>query len=133
MFKVALLAAAMAATASTTPTATSPAFDPGPAAASDVACRPGQPLDLACSLRVADADANGDGTVSPAELFALALPTTSSADGAPLHGTGLDFKDAATDGGSILPGTPDRDHSQPLLPALFALGGLVLLLRRRPT
>lgn len=130
MFKVALLAAAMAATAST-PTATSPAFDPGPAAASDVACRPGQPLDLACSLRIADAD--GDGTLSPAELFALALPPTSTADGVPLRGTGLDFKDAATDGGSILPGTPDRDRSKPLMPALFALGGLVLLLRRRPT
>jgi hypothetical protein len=130
MFKVALLAAAMAAAAST-PTATSPAFDPGPAAASDVACRPGSPLDLACSLRVADAD--GDGTVSPAELFALALPPTSTADGAPLRGTGLDFKDAATDGGSILPGTPDRDRPKPLMPALFALGGLVLLLRRRPS
>lgn len=130
MFKVALLAAAMAATAST-PTATSPAFDPGPAAASDVACRPGPSLDLACSLRVADT--NGDGTMSPAELFALALPPTSTTDGAPLHGTGLDFKDAATDGGSILPGTPERDRSQPLMPALFALGGLVVLLRRRPT
>ena len=130
MFKVALLAAAMAAAAST-PTATSPAFDPGPAAADDVACRPGQSLDLACSLRVADA--NGDGTVSPSGLFALAAPPTPPADGAPLRGTGLDFKDAATDGGSILPRTPDRDRSQPLVPALFALGGLVLLLRRRPT
>lgn len=130
MFKVALLAAAMAAAAST-PTATSPAFDPGPAAVSDVACRPGQSLDLACSLRVADA--NGDGSVSPAELFALAVPPASAADETPLRGTGLDFKDAATDGGSILPGTPDRDRSQPLIPALFALGGLVLLLRRRPT
>jgi len=130
MFKVALLAAAMAATAST-PTATSPAFDPGPAAAGDAACRPGQSLDLACSLRVADAD--GDGSVSPAELFALATPAVPPLDGTPPHGTGLDFKDAATDGGSILPATPDRDRSQPLVPALFALGGLVLLLRRRPT
>ena len=130
MFKVALLAAAMAAAAST-PTSTSPAFDPGPAGAGDVACRPGQALDLACSLRVADA--NGDGTVSPAELFALAVPPPSLVEVAPLHGTGLDFKDAATEGGSILRGTPDRDRSQPLVPALFALGGLVLLLRRRPT
>ena len=130
MFKVALLAAAMAAAAST-PTATSPAFDAAPAAESDLACRPGQVLDLACSLRIADA--NGDGAVSPAELFALAVPPAPTADEAPLRGTGLDFKDAATDGGSILPGTPDRDRSQPLIPALFALGGLVLLLRRRPT
>ena len=130
MIKVALLAAAMAAAAST-PTATSPAFDPGPAAASDAACRPGQFLGLACSLRVADA--NGDGTVSPAELFALAAPASPSADETPLRGTGLDFKDAANDSGSILPVTPDRDRSQPLIPALFALGGLILLLRRRPT
>jgi hypothetical protein len=130
MIKVALLAAAMAAAAST-PTATSPAFDPVPAAASDAACPSGQSPDLACSLRIADA--NGDGSPSPAEPFALAAPPASSADPTPPHGTGLDFKDAVNDSGPILPATPDRDRSQPLIPALFALGGLVLLLRRRPT
>ena len=133
MFKVALLAAAVAAAAST-PTATSPDFDPGPPAASDAACRPGQSPDLACALRIADA--NGDGSASPAELVGLAVPPAPSPDWTPqhsLHGTGLDFKDAAIDGGSILPAAPERDRSHPLVPALFALGGLVVLLRRRPT
>jgi hypothetical protein len=130
MIKVALLAAAMAAAAST-PTAMRPAFDPGPSAAIDAACRPGQPLDLACSLRVLDTDA--DGAAASSELSALAASPASQVDATPLRGTGLDFKDAATDSGSILPASPDRDRSQPLIPALFALGGLVLLLRRRPT
>ena len=130
MFKVALLAAAMAAAAST-PTSTSPAFDPGPAAAAEAACAPGQPLELACTLRAADAD--GDGSVSPAELFALAVPAAPVADWATPRGAGLDFKEAATDVGSILRAPVERDRSKSLLPALFALGGLVVLLRRRPT
>lgn len=129
MLKVALLAAAMTAAAST-PTSTGPAFDPGAAPSLDAACRPGQSLELACALQVADA--NGDATTSPGELAALAASQTPAPAWTP-RGTVLDFKDAAIDGGSILRVVPDRDPSQRLLPALFALGALVVLLRRRPT
>jgi len=131
MMKVALLAAAVGIAASAA-TATNTAPDSASPAPAETACRPGQTLELACALRVADA--NGDGTVSPAELANLSAPAASAPDWTPLRppSTGLDFKDAATDSRSVLPAMVDSEHSRPLATALLALGALVILLRRRP-
>ena len=106
----------------------------GAGPAGEAPCHPVQSLDLACTMRVVDA--NGDGTISAAELASFATPAAPWSDWAPLHpphSTGLDFKDAATEPGSVLPAALERDSSQRLIPALFALGALVVLLRRRPT
>ena len=133
MIKVALLAAAVVAAASTA-MATNIDLAPGTPPAADVPCHPTQSLDLACTLRVIDA--NGDGTVSAAELASFAATPPPVADWTPLHsphGTGLDFKDAAIDPPTPLPAALESDRSQRLIPALFALGALVILLRRRPT
>ena len=99
-------------------------------------CHPVQSLDLACTLRVIDA--NGDGTVSAAELASFAAPASapSVVDWTTLHaphGAGLDFKDAAIEPAATLPAALESDSSHRLIPALFALGALVILLRRRPT
>ena len=129
MRKVALLAAAVAASAAM---AANIDLEPGAAPASDVSCHPVQSLGLACTARVIDA--NDNGTISAAELAGFAAAPV--ADWTPLdppHGTGLDFKDAATEPAAMLPATLERDGSRRLLPALLALGALVVLLRRRPT
>ena len=133
MLKVALLAAAVVAVASTA-MATNIGVDTPLASAAEAACHPAQSLDLACTMRVIDA--NGDGTISAAELASFAAPAPAIADWAPLHpprSTGLDFKDAAIEPAIALPGTLESDNSHRLIPALFALGALVILLRRRPT
>ena len=131
MLKVALLAAA-AVVAASTAMATNTALEPGTPVAGDVPCHSAQSPDLACTARVVDA--NGDGAISAAELAGFAAPPV--ADWTPLrppHGTGLDFKDAATEPAAVLPATLDRNGSRRLIPALLALGALVVLLRRRPT
>ena len=129
MLKVALFATTLLAAASMA-TAEGPVVAPAAAAS----CHPGQSLELSCAMRAVDAD--GNGAVSTAELANLAAPVVSMPDWTPLHaatGTGLDFKDAATEPGSVLPASLDRERSQPLIPALISLGALVILLRRRPT
>ena len=131
MLKVALFAAAVVVAASTA-MATTIAVEPGAPLAGDVPCHAAQSPDLACPARVIDA--NGDGAISAPELAGFAAPPV--ADGTPLHpphGTGLDFKDAATAPTPMLPTTLERDGSRRLIPALLALGALVVLLRRRPT
>ena len=132
MLKVALLTAAGLVAASMA-MATNIELETGAAPAGDVPCRPAQSLELACTMRVIDA--NGDGTVSAAELASFAAPAPSAIDWTPLHpphGTGLDFNDAATEPAAMLPATLDSDSPHRLIPALFALGALVILLRRRP-
>jgi hypothetical protein len=129
MLKVAFLAAAMAAS---TAMATNIGLEPGAASASDVSCHPVQSMDLACTVRIVDA--NGGGTISAAELASFAAPPV--ADWTPLHpphGIGLDFNDAATEPVALLPATLEQDGSRRLAPALLALGALMVLLRRRPT
>ncbi len=131
MIKVALLAATVLVAASTA-MATNIAFVSGAPPAGEAPCHLVQSLDLGCALRIVDT--NNDGTISAAELanFASAAPII---DWTPLHGprsTGLDFKDAAVEPGSVLPVTLERDTSHPVIPALFALGALVVLLRKRP-
>jgi len=129
MFKVALLAAAVAMATPASPPAS---VDLAPA--DDSPCHLVQSLDLACSTRVIDAD--GDGTISAAELAGFAAPSPPAIDWAQLHpprSTGLAFKDAAAEPATVLHAKLDQDSTRRLLPALFALGGLVVLLRGRPT
>ena len=128
MVKAGLLATALVVAASTAAVegvVFEPLATPGAAAPCQTA---------ACAARAADTD--GDGTISPAELANLAVAPAPVADWTALHpasATGLDFKDAATEPGPVLPASLDSERSKPLIPALFALGGLVILLRRRPT
>ena len=133
MLKVALMAATMLLVASTA-MANNTDVGTGAAPAGDVACHPGQPLDLACTARAVDT--NGDGSISAAELASFATTVPPAVDWTPLRpprSTGLDFKDAAVEPASTLPTTLESNNSRRLLPALFALGALVLLLRRRPS
>ncbi len=133
MRKVALLAATVLVAVSTA-MATNIDLETGAAPVADAPCHPMQSLDLACTIRVVDA--NGDGSISAAELASFATPAVPVVDWTPLRpprSTGLDFKDAATESGSVLAATLEGDSSHRLIPALFALGALVILLRRRPT
>ena len=131
MIKVALLAATVLVAASTA-MATNMALESGAPPAGEASCHLVQSLDLGCALRIVDT--NNDGTISTAELasFAAGAPVIDWTPLHPPHSTGLDFKDAAIEPGSVLPVTPERDTSHPLMPALFALGALVVLLRKRP-
>jgi hypothetical protein len=129
MLKVALSAAAGVIAASTA-MATNIDLGIGAAPADDATCHPIQSLDLVCSSRAVDAD--GDGTVSAAELASFAAPAPSVVDWTP-HATGLAFKDATNEPAAMLPATLENGNSRRLIPALLALGALVILLRRRPT
>ena len=137
MLKVALLASALLLAVSAA-TGANGVADPMVALAAETSCHPGQSFDLGCAVRVADA--NGDGPLSPIELATLAVPPAPVApiiDWTPLHpahGTGLDFKDAAIEPGTVLPVSTEADGPQRLLiPTMLALAALVVLLRRRPT
>jgi hypothetical protein len=133
MLKIALLTSA-AVIAASMAMATNVDLDTGASPAGEAPCHSVQSLDVACTMRIVDA--NGDGAISGAELAGFAAPAPSLADWTllhPLHGTGLDFKDAATEPAAMLPATLDSDSPHRLIPALFALGALVILLRRRPT
>ena len=137
MLKVALLASVLLLAASAATSADGIA-DPVAAPAAEAPCHPGQPFDLGCAVRAVDTD--GDGTISAAELANLVVPPVPIApivDWTPLHaahGTGLDFKDAAIEPGSVLPASTEPDSPQRLLvPTMLALAALVVLLRRRPT
>ena len=139
MLKVALLASALLLAVSAA-TGANGVADSRVAPAAEASCHPGQSFDLGCAARVADADGDGDGTISATELAALAVPLAPVApivDWTPLHpahGTGLDFKDAAIEPGSVLPVPTAADGPQRLLiPTVLALAALVVLLRRRPT
>ena len=73
---------------------------------------------------------------SVAEPTAIVSAPPTGADWAPLappRGTGLDFKDAAADPVSIPAAATGADPRHRALPALLALGALVVLLRKRPT
>lgn len=125
MLRVALIAAAVAVAVSTA--AVERAL---PEAAAG--CPPDPSSSMACGLRTAEPD----GAVSAAELADLGVPAAPVFDWTPRHPSldpDPDFKDAAAEPGSVLPASLDREHPQPVIPALLALGALVLLLRRRPT
>ena len=125
MFKIALLASAVLVAGSTAAIG-SVDSNPAPVPAIAQACHAGEALDAAC-LRAPDADGNGKASAN--ELANLAAePTPLAAPDA-----GLAFQDAAAEPGSVLPASFEHGQSQPVVPALFALGGLVILLRRRPS
>ena len=129
MLKVALFAAVLLAAASLA-TAESQVFESAAASAAAAPCHPGQSPDLGCAMRAADTD--GDGSISAAELANLAVPAADPAPLPPTQAASLAFQDAATVPVPVLPVSLKRDSPQPLIPALFALGALVILLRRRP-
>ncbi len=106
MLKVAFLAAALAA--ATTAQAVNVDSTPGMTPVEAPACHPAQAQDLDCVVRALDA----------------APPTADL--------PGLDFKDASAESISMLAAMPDAGRRHGLLPALFALGALVVLLRQRP-
>ena len=130
MLKVAMLATAVLAAASTG-AIESVASTKAAAPTAESRCHPGQPLVLACDMREIDAD--GNGTISAAELADFAMPAVTSTPLQSAPETGLAFQDAATEPGPVLPASLAPARPQPLIPALFALGGLVILLRRRPS
>ena len=130
MLKVAMLATAVLAAASTA-AIESVASTPAAAPTTELACRSGQAFDLACNMRAIDAD--GNGTISAAELANFALPAAVSMSLQSTPDTGLAFQDAAIEAASVLPVSLAPEKPQPLIPALFALGALVVLLRKRPT
>ena len=129
MLKLALFAAVLLAVASLA-IAESPAFEPTAASAATVPCRPGQSPAVGCAMRALDTD--GDGSISAAELANLAVPAADPAPLPPTQAAGLAFQDAATVPVPVLPASLNRDSPQRLIPAIFALGALVILLRRRP-
>ncbi len=129
MLKVAMLATAVfAAVSMGAIESVASTKSAGPTAESR--CQPGQPLALACDMRAIDAD--GNGAISAAELAEFAVPSAMSTP-QPVLENGLAFQDAATEPGPVLPASLAPARPQPLVPALFALGGLVILLRRRPS
>jgi hypothetical protein len=132
MFKVALPAATVLVAASMAMAGNSAIGAGAPLADDAPSCDRTQSLDPGCALRIVDT--NGDGTISADELarFASPAPLVDWAPLQPPRSTGLDFKDAAVELGSVLPATLDRDTSHPLIPALFALGAMVVLLPKRP-
>ena len=133
MLKLALLATAVlaglsaAALEKTLP-------DPVTAPPSAASCRAAPWAVRACLPSSLDAD--GDGAFSAAELANFASPPGLEADWtAPMSepDTGLDFKSAATEPRAVLLASLDRERPQPVIPALFALGALMILLRKRPS
>ncbi len=132
MLKVALLATVLLATVSTAAVEAAAGFAATPAASTP--CVPGPSSALTCVTRAVDA--NGDGAISAAELANLAAPAVPTGDLTSLHPApeaGLAFREAATEPASVLPASLDHETSHPLIPAVFALGALVILLRRRPS
>ena len=129
MLKLALFATALLAAASLA-TAESQVFESAAASAAAAPCHPGQSPDLGCAMRALDSD--GDGSISAAELASLAVPAADPAPLQPTQAAGLAFQDAAIVPVPVLPTPLNRDRPQPLIPAMFALGALVILLRRRP-
>ena len=130
MLKIAMLATAVF-TAASTAAIERIASTPAAAPTTELACRSGQALDLACNMRAIDTD--GDGTISAAELASFAIPAAVSTSLQLAPDAGLAFQDAAVEPGSVLPATLVPEKPQPLIPGLFALGALVVLLRKRPT
>ena len=132
MFKVAMLATALLVAASTA-AVEGGALQSIATPTVKAACHPDPAATLACANRAADAD--GDGVISATELANFVAPAPL-ADATTLHsgpGAGLDFKEAAVESGGILRSSLDREHPQPLIPALMSIGALMILLRRRPT
>ena len=132
MFKVALFAATLLIAGPAAQAADGFA-EAAAAPVTPASCHPGQSLDLGCAMRAVDAD--GDGTISATELANLAVPPPPANEWVPLRaapGTGLDFKDAATEPASVLRAAPDGAPPRLLVSTLVAIGALMILLHKRP-
>jgi len=131
MLKIALLATTLVSLSLAAAGETLPA--PNQAPQSALSCRAAPWADRACLP--ASLDADGEGAFSAAELANFASPPGLETDwtaSTPEPDAGLDFKSAATEPRTVLLASLDRKPPQSLMPALFALGALVILLRRRP-
>ena len=129
MLKVACLAAALAV--ATTAQAVDMASPAGTTPVESPACHSAQDPALGCAERPLDPDV----TPQAADLPGFVAAAPPPADWTPLHpprGADLDFKEAATAPTSMLATLPDAGGRHRLLQALFALGALVVLLRKRP-
>ena len=126
MLKIALLATPCMALAST---AAVDSVASTRAAAATAACLPcaagarGPPRPAARSTRTATARS------PPAELASSRPPAPSRLLARRRRDAGLDFKDAATEHRLGAAASLDHAAPQPLIPALLALGALVVLLR----
>src|SRR4051812_6827431 len=92
-------------------------------------------LAVAFSAHAMDADPAAT-AASATESPAIVGPPSTAPDWTPLaasRGAGLDFKDAAVDPVSMTAAGTAADPRHRALPALLALGALVVLLRKRPT
>ena len=122
MLNVALLTAGVAL--ATTVAADSPI---APAAPATAACHASPAPVVACPPHAIESAVPGD-------LASLGASASPSDNWAPVPADdGLAFKDAATDTASMLTAGADHTRPQRVLPALLALGALVILLRRRPS
>ena len=129
MLKVALLVAPVLACAPLASALTAE-LGPGASPAGEAACESAGPLDSDCALRMPVVGDEGPGIA--VELQAIEPVAADLVDPAP-HAAAGDFKEAAVEPGSVMPATLERDTRQRLVPALIALGAMVVLLRRRPT
>lgn len=105
------------------------AQQPVPTFTAETTCRPAQALDPACASHVTN-------DTMAAELDALMASAPPAAGWAPLHapyGAVLGFHDTAAEASALQSTVPDGAASHRPTPALLALGGLLVLLRKRPT
>jgi hypothetical protein len=115
MLKGALIAAALAAASS------AHAASAGPATLTATAAGPGA---MASPAARPAPSASSASSASSAADWTLLLPSREA---------GLDLNDVAAEPGSASPSRPGADARHRVLPALLALGALVVLLRKRPT
>jgi hypothetical protein len=118
-------------------TATAANVEPRPIAeqvpvfTAETSCRATQALDPVCAAHV-----NDDETI-PSDLDTLSDPALLTPGSAPLraqHGAGRDFQGIAAEAGNLEQTMlPDGGSSHRLIPGLLCLGGLLVLLRKRPT
>jgi hypothetical protein len=118
----------LAYTATAANVETGPVAQPVPLFTAETSCRSAQDLDPVCA-------ANDDATVA-FDLGALsdaALPISGWTTLRAPQGAGLDFQGIAEEANSLQQTMlADGGSSHGLIPALLCLGGLVVLLRKRP-
>jgi hypothetical protein len=107
-----------------------PLAEPVPVFAAETSCRATQALDPVCAAH------GNDDEAMPSDLDTLSDPALLTPESAPLraqHRAGRDFQAIAAEAGTLEQTMlPDGGTSHRLIPALLCLGGLVLLLRKRP-
>jgi len=98
---------------------------PVPVFTPETSCRSAQALDPVCAAH------GKDDETMPSDLDPL--PDSALLPSPAPHGAGRNFQGIAAEAGALeQTALPDRSSSHRLIPALLCLGGLVLLLRKRP-